>query len=242
MGEKAEKSRSRQNSSEKDVSPKVSPKVVEKVSKEDKKDKKRKLVENQMTKSSETPTKKVKKEKAKKVTEVKQEKVSQTDSGTGSLPSSANNTQNSTFSDDKPTESKVKKDSKKLEHKKVKKEAANSTKSQSTNLPATLKQEPVPATITGTRENPLAIPDENGKVWRCPVCKLPEIGEEWVACDGPCAEWYHYSCVNINPKRPPKGDWYCKSCREKLRAKKFSSGSSHSLSSNKRGSSASSKS
>ncbi|KAJ6251440.1 chromatin modification-related protein yng2 [Anaeramoeba flamelloides] len=37
--------------------------------------------------------------------------------------------------------------------------------------------------------------------------------EDWVMCDNKNCErkWFHYSCVNIT--EPPKGDWYCPSCR-----------------------------
>lgn len=44
-------------------------------------------------------------------------------------------------------------------------------------------------------------------------CPYDEVSE-MIACDGPnCKiEWFHFECVGI--MIPPKGKWYCPSCRK----------------------------
>lgn len=54
--------------------------------------------------------------------------------------------------------------------------------------------------------------DEEEQVLYC-VCKRPSYGE-MIACDNKkCAiEWFHVSCVNMDPSKLNRGKWFCPDC------------------------------
>ena len=44
------------------------------------------------------------------------------------------------------------------------------------------------------------------------LCKKPTGKISWVCCDG-CSEWYHCSCVQVDPKTAAEIIYFCKICR-----------------------------
>lgn len=45
------------------------------------------------------------------------------------------------------------------------------------------------------------------------ICRKPEEGRFMVACDGPCDDWYHGSCVGVTAKEALKMDkYFCEYC------------------------------
>ena len=45
------------------------------------------------------------------------------------------------------------------------------------------------------------------------VCRAPDYGGPMVGCDGPCRDWYHFSCLGWGPGyRLAPGAWYCHTC------------------------------
>lgn len=54
-------------------------------------------------------------------------------------------------------------------------------------------------------------------------CICNEISyDDMVACDHEdCpVEWYHFSCIGLDERNPPKGKWYCPTCLANMRGKK----------------------
>ena len=45
------------------------------------------------------------------------------------------------------------------------------------------------------------------------ICLEPN-NQHMIACDGEKCEiqWYHFTCVGVDPMAIPKGKWYCKEC------------------------------
>jgi len=52
-------------------------------------------------------------------------------------------------------------------------------------------------------------------------CKRVSFGE-MVGCENDkCKiEWFHFSCVGLDPTVKLKGKWYCKECKMKMKMKK----------------------
>jgi hypothetical protein len=45
-------------------------------------------------------------------------------------------------------------------------------------------------------------------------CRQPSYGE-MVGCDGPCEDWFHLTCVQID--KVPEGSFYCRNCQNAKR-------------------------
>ena len=67
---------------------------------------------------------------------------------------------------------------------------------------------PTPSNITSNDEN--EDDDDDSRLW-C-YCSKPSFGD-MVMCDNKqCTiQWFHFTCVGL--RIPPKGKWYCPSCR-----------------------------
>ncbi|EUC29794.1 hypothetical protein COCCADRAFT_52299, partial [Bipolaris zeicola 26-R-13] len=48
-------------------------------------------------------------------------------------------------------------------------------------------------------------------------CGTPDTND-MIACDskGCATEWFHFTCVGLEPKTVPKGKWFCDECVEKV--------------------------
>ena len=54
-------------------------------------------------------------------------------------------------------------------------------------------------------------------------CICNEVSyDDMVACDyEDCpVEWYHFSCIGLDERNPPKGKWYCPTCVANMRGTK----------------------
>jgi len=45
-------------------------------------------------------------------------------------------------------------------------------------------------------------------------CKKPTGSIDWLQCDG-CQQWYHCTCVKVNPNDAAEIIYHCKSCKPK---------------------------
>ena len=78
----------------------------------------------------------------------------------------------------------------------------------------------MPELLTRSLEN--ASVQKTSKKLYC-VCQKEysdKHNERWIGCDAvDCKEeWFHFKCVNV--QRPPKGKWYCPSCKRKKKQQK----------------------
>ena len=63
-------------------------------------------------------------------------------------------------------------------------------------------------------------PDVSTKQVWC-YCKKGEEYGAMIACDNEhCPiEWFHFSCIQMDPSRAPKGKWYCPECNTSKKGK-----------------------
>ena len=45
----------------------------------------------------------------------------------------------------------------------------------------------------------------------CCSCRLRDTGDEMIKCSK-CKEWFHYTCVDLEPGTKIKGSWLCAKC------------------------------
>lgn len=50
----------------------------------------------------------------------------------------------------------------------------------------------------------------------CKCRSLHNKNQPMIGCDGPCEDWYHFSCVGIPQNFRSIADWYCETCFYKL--------------------------